>query len=308
MIPLKQQQNFRRTLLAWYKKSQRSLPWRHTHDPYAILVSEMMLQQTQVDRVIPKFLEWMKFFSNTRVLAAAPRAQIIAQWQGLGYNRRALYLQRIAQTVERDLGGVFPQTLNGLLQLPGIGPYTAGAVMSFAYNAQEPIVDTNVKRVIGRVFLGFRKLQRVSDTALWNMATELLPNDTRTYFFNQSLMDFGAMICTARKPACAKCPMQKHCMSYPDILRATPQQLRVQKPANEKHYFGQPRRIWRGKILRYLHTPACAHSGATLRQIGRAIQTDFDSTRLPWIADVVRTLENDGFVMHAAKRIILTNL
>ena len=123
-----QKKSFRRKLIAWYSEHARDLPWRNTNDPYAILVSEMMLQQTQVDRVIPKFESFMKQFPTVKVLATAPSGKIIAAWQGLGYNRRALYLQKCAQTVTEQYSGVFPQTREELLQLPGIGPYTAGAL------------------------------------------------------------------------------------------------------------------------------------------------------------------------------------
>jgi A/G-specific adenine glycosylase len=295
---------FQQRLLRWYYKSQRDLPWRLTHDPYAIAVSEMMLQQTQVDRVIPKFLAWMEQFPDVQTLAAARTADIIASWQGLGYNRRALYLQRIARAVVREHDGEFPRTVEGLRSLPGIGPYTAGAIMSFAFKQSEPIVDTNVQRVIGRIFIGYKKLLTATPESLWELARTLIPKNSKAYFFNQGLMDFGSLVCTARKPDCEHCPMQSICKSYPSILQAKPEELRVKKVANERQYFGQPQRIWRGKILRYLHTPAAAN-GATLNAIGKAIQSDFDATRLPWLTEVVTALESEGFVRRANRKVYL---
>ncbi len=304
MHRIQQRSRFRRKLLAWYKTSQRILPWRQTHDPYAIVVSELMLQQTQVERVIEKYQAWMKRFPTVRSLAGAPRADVIAQWQGLGYNRRALYLHRIAKTIVSDFGCVFPQTVDELVQLPGIGRYTAAAVVSFAYSAHEPIVETNVKRVVGRIFLGYKALLHAPEERLWRVAHELLPRDRRSYHFNQALMDFGALVCTAKRPRCEICPMQSICASYPDILRARPEQLRVKKPVYEKQYFGHPRRIWRGKILAYLHSPNAKH-GATESAIGKAIQNDFSAQRLPWLRSVIFTLVSDGFVQYKGKRVVL---
>jgi len=297
---------FQKRLLLWYAKSQRLLPWRQTHDPYAITVSELMLQQTQVDRVVPKFEAWMKTFPTIERLASAKRTEVIALWQGLGYNRRALYLQRIAQTVLTIHNGVFPNTITGLRSLPGIGPYTAGAVMSFAYRANEPLVDTNVQRVLGRIFFGYKQLQKTPTEKLWALATQVLPKNNQAYFFNQGLMDFGAMICTARKPKCQECPMKSLCASYPAITHASPKELRLTKTPNETQYFGLPRRIWRGKILRYLHS--IDSKGATPLQIGKALQGDFSASRLPWLQSVLLTLSKDGFISfsHNNKRVILS--
>lgn len=296
-----QRRRFSDALLAWYAAQARDLPWRRTHDPYAILVSELMLQQTQVDRVLPKYEAWMKRFPDAASLSRARTKTVLSMWQGLGYNRRALYLHRIAQTVTRDLDGVFPRTREGLLALPGIGPYTAGAIMSFAYHADEPIVDTNVERVVGRIFLGYDALRDIPEDELWSLATALLPKRGKTYDFNQALMDFGAMVCQARKPKCSECPMQTQCSSYPAILEATPAQLRTKKKSAEKQYFGHPRRIWRGRILKHLHN----HGPSTYADLGRAIQDDFTGKRLPWLKDVVATMEKDGLVRVAGQTVSL---
>lgn len=296
-----QRRNFSDALLKWYGREARDLPWRRTHDPYSILVSELMLQQTQVDRVLPKYEAWMKRFPDAATLSRAHTKTVLSIWQGLGYNRRALYLHRIAQTVTRDLGGQFPRTREGLLELPGIGPYTAGAIMSFAYQADEPIVDTNVERVVGRIFLGYDQLKDITEDKLWELSTALLPKRGKTYDFNQALMDFGAMVCQARKPKCGECPMQQQCASYPSILDAQPEELRYKKKTVEKQYFGHPRRIWRGKILKYLHD----HGPATYSEIGKTIQEDFTRERLPWLKDVVATMEKDGLAKANGKTVRL---
>lgn len=290
-----QKKRFREKLIAWYSEHARDLPWRNTNDPYAILVSEMMLQQTQVDRVIPKYEQWMKQFPTVEKLATAPRGKIIESWQGLGYNRRALFLQKCAQTVVAEYGGTFPQTREELLQLPGIGPYTAGALLSFAFHKGEAIVDTNVERVLGRVFIGYQKLRDLPEEVLWELSTAMVPKRATTtadpYRFNQALMDFGAMQCKLTKPECGTCPFQRTCLSYPEITEAAPADLRYKKKVEEKKYFGKPRRIWRGRILKYLHS---APGGkARLQQIGYAIQEDYEDNREEWLQSVVDSLEKD---------------
>ncbi|MBI2411153.1 MAG: A/G-specific adenine glycosylase [Candidatus Kerfeldbacteria bacterium] len=297
-----QKKQFAQRLFTWYTKHARDLPWRRTHEPYRILLSEMMLQQTQVDRVIEYYTAWLKKFPNVKALAAAPVGEVIAAWQGLGYNRRALYLHRIAKTVVSEHGGKFPRTHEGLLALPGIGPYTAGAMMSFAFRENAPILDTNVKRVLGRIFLGYKRLARSREDELWKLAGAVLPS-ADVYYFNQALMDFGSLVCVQRKPKCSECPFQNMCKSYPKILDAPREELRLPK-VKETLYFGQPRRIWRGKILNYLHSVDTV-TGATPLQIGRAIQPDFSTSRLAWLRSVIQTLEHDTLVVYKKKKIYL---
>ncbi|HLD21539.1 MAG TPA: A/G-specific adenine glycosylase, partial [Patescibacteria group bacterium] len=238
---------FSQALLYWYNVHARDLPWRQTHDPYHILVSELMLQQTQVDRVLLKYTQWFTQFPTIETLAHSQARTVIAAWQGLGYNRRALYLHRIAQAVVQTYNGRFPQTKETLLPLPGIGPYTTGAIMSFAFCADEPIVDTNVKRVVGRVFIGYKKLPQVKELQLWELVKLLLPKKGKTYYFNQALMDFGSLVCTRAQPKCSACPLQNICKSYPAIQTAKKEDLRL-PTVKETLYFKKPRRIWRGKI------------------------------------------------------------
>ncbi len=185
-------------ILAWYAAVRRDLPWRRTTDPYAILVSEVMLQQTQVARVVPYYEAWLAAFPSAAVLAAAPVADVLRLWSGLGYNRRALALQAAAAIVARD---GWPRSVEGLQALPGVGPYTAAAVASFAFGAQAAAVDTNVRRVIERVD---RRRRRPGELAL--RAGVLVP-EGRAADWNQAMMELGATVCSARAPACTACPV-----------------------------------------------------------------------------------------------------
>jgi A/G-specific adenine glycosylase len=203
---------FQRLLLAWYRRHRRNLPWRHTRDPYHILVSEIMLQQTQVDRVVPKYREWLARYPSVESLAQARLREVREAWYPLGYNIRPVRLREIARAALRRYRGRIPDTREELLTLRGIGPYTAGAVLSFAYRKDAPILDTNVRRVLRRVFLGDRETP--TDKSLWALSAALLPPG-KAYDFNQALMDFGATVCTARRPRCPACPLARTCASYP---------------------------------------------------------------------------------------------
>ena len=206
---------FQRALLGWYARHRRDLPWRRTDDPYHILVSEIMLQQTQVDRVIPKYHEFLTRYPTIESLAAARTADVTRTWYPLGYNVRPVNLQGIARETLARYDGRLPDDARALRAMRGIGPYTAGAILSFAYRRDAALVDTNVRRVLGRVFLGPRRLRRLrGDRAIWRLAETLLP-PRKAYDHNQALMDFGATRCTARAPRCPRCPMRSFCASYP---------------------------------------------------------------------------------------------
>ncbi len=206
---------FRQRLLTWYRRHGRDLPWRKTDDPYHILVSEIMLQQTQVDRVLPKYAEWLDKYPSMEVLAAAPEKEVADTWYPLGYNIRPRRLQSIARESVAKYGGELPSDEATLLSFKGIGAYTAGAIRSFAFRERAAILDTNVARVLFRVFVakGDPKSHAMK-RHLWTLTETLVP--TRHVFdFNQALMDFGAMICVARNPKCPVCPMTKGCRAYP---------------------------------------------------------------------------------------------
>lgn len=204
---------FARELLDWYSKNRRDLPWRRSPDPYAVWVSEMMLQQTQVATVIPYWTRWMERFPTVRDLADAPLDDVLKQWQGLGYYARARNLHRAAQVIVERYSGVFPTRFEDVLALPGIGRYTAGAVCSIALGLDTPIVDANVVRVLCRVFglRGDPKSAPVQER-LWRLALDLIPSGQASAF-NQGMMELGALICQA-KPRCASCPVNDLCSAY----------------------------------------------------------------------------------------------
>ncbi len=206
---------FRRRLLAWYDAHGRDLPWRNTSDPYHILVSEMMLQQTQVDRVIPKYHEWLDRFPSLDALATAREKDVARAWRPLGYNIRPRRLHAIARESVARYGSRLPSDEDTLLSFKGVGAYTAGAIRSFAFGKRAAIVDTNVARILFRIFVnrGDSKTHAMRKH-MWAVSQTLLPRK-RVFDFNQALMDLGATICTARKPRCSACPMARMCRSYP---------------------------------------------------------------------------------------------
>ena len=198
-------------LLSWYERVRRPLPWRETRDPYALLVSEVMLQQTQALRVVPYYERWLGRFPDARALADAPVRDVLAEWSGLGYNRRALALQRAAAIVAAR---GWPEDLT---DLPGVGPYTAAAVASFAWDRQVAAVDTNVRRVLSR-----RDGVDYTARGLTERAGELLPPG-RAAVFNQAMMELGATICRARAPRCGECPVAGGCAGPRELPRRAPQ-------------------------------------------------------------------------------------
>ena len=206
---------FQRRVLAWYRRSQRDLPWRRTRDPYKILVSEVMLQQTQVDRVVPKYHEFLQRYPTLEALARAQTSELRRLWYPLGYNVRPLRLRAMARRVLREHGGRIPDSYDGLLAMDGIGRYTAGAVLSFAFKQDAPILDTNVSRLLARYF-GLRGDAKRGAThrRLWQLAEAVIPKG-KGYLINQALMDFGALVCTASTPRCPSCPLRRSCRSYP---------------------------------------------------------------------------------------------
>ena len=206
---------FRRRLLAWYDRHGRPLPWRQTSDPYHILVSEIMLQQTQVDRVLPKYGEWLRKYPSFEALGSAPEDEVARTWYPLGYNIRPRRLHAIAREAVARYGGTLPSDEATLRSFKGIGPYTAGALRSFAFRQRAAILDTNVARVLFRVFIGRGQPKaHAMKRRLWALSAALVPR-ARAFDFNQALMDFGAVVCAARKPWCLACPMAAVCEAFP---------------------------------------------------------------------------------------------
>jgi len=216
--------SFRRLLLAWYRTHGRDLPWRHTHDPYAILVSEVMLQQTQVATVLLYYRAWLRRFPNFESLAAASESDVLHAWQGLGYYARARNLHAAAEAVAAVHKGVFPESNADIRKLPGLGRYTANAVATFAFDQAVPIVEANTARVLARLSnLQIRIDSNPGQEKLWSLATALLPPSAAADY-NSALIDLGALICVSGQPKCSVCPVRSFC------LAVEPAKLPLKKP------------------------------------------------------------------------------
>jgi len=294
-----------RHLLTWYAAEQRHLPWRSTHDPYAILVSEIMLQQTQVERVLPKYQQFLAIFPTLADLAAAPTADVISAWVPLGYNMRAVRLQSIARQVIAEYGGYIPDAVDALLTLKGIGRYTAGAIACFAYRKQVATVDTNIRRVLHRIFLGLEYPQaKLNDAQMLTLAEQVLPAD-EAYNWNQALMDLGATICTNNNPRCTRCPVQEHCKAYEEmgaqslfpsgtVLRQL-RKVAEKKAAYSTQPFTSTNRYFRGRIVDLLRSLP-ANERITLAALGPKLKPTFGEADLPWVQQLVAGLAKDGLV------------
>ncbi|MFA6888864.1 MAG: A/G-specific adenine glycosylase [Candidatus Woesearchaeota archaeon] len=225
------------TVLQWYESNGRTLPWRNTQNPYHILVSEIMLQQTQVDRVIPKYEAFLHLFPTIEALARAPTSEVLRAWSGLGYNRRALYLQKCAQELTHEMN--FPQSEDELKKLPGIGKYTAAAILSFAYNKDIPVIDINIHLLYKRIFYG-------SKSHIENLAKKHLPQGKSRVWHN-ALMDIGALFCSSKSPRCNDCPLTVLC-------KTAGKKLKIEATRIKKNVipFAQSDRIVRGNILKLL--------------------------------------------------------
>jgi A/G-specific adenine glycosylase len=212
---------FRQAVKRWASKNLRDFAWRQNQDPYKVLVSEVMLQQTTVAAVGPYFKRFIEQFPTVTSLAEAEEGVVLRAWEGLGYYSRAKNLHRAAKFITTQLGGIFPQTLNGLCELPGVGRYTAGAVMSFAYNQPAPIVEANTQRLYARL-LGTTEAinSRVAQAALWQFAEQIVPAKDPGRF-NLALMDLGALVCTVKQPRCDECPLISHCAAAANQLQST---------------------------------------------------------------------------------------
>ena len=292
-------------LLQWYRAHQRDLPWRSTRDAYAILVSEIMLQQTQVERVLPKYVQFLTAFPTLADLAAAPTAEVIKVWVPLGYNSRAVRLQSIARQVIAEFGGQIPSSVDDLLRLKGIGRYTAGAIACFAYHRQIATVDTNIYRVLHRIFLGLEHPEpRLSTDQMFTFAEQVLPPD-EAYNWNQALMDLGATICTSANPQCARCPLQEQCQAYSEmsqyslfpggtVLRHL-RKVAEPKPSYETIPFTSTSRYFRGRIIDHLRS-LDANQRITLANLGPMLKADYSEADASWLLKLVQGLAKDGLL------------
>ncbi len=236
MIKKAKQEEFTKILFAWHKTHYRDMPWRRTHDPYRILVSEIMLQQTQVDRVRTKYDEFLKRFPTVQVLASASLGEVLKIWSGLGYNRRAKYLHECAKKILEEYGGKFPNNFAELIKLPGIGISTAGALLAFSFGHETPMIDTNIRRILTRTFFNF-EAQLPSDKALYAFAQTLIPKG-KGREWNYAMLDLGATLCTARNHS-PECPLMKLHGKVGDFVYKKPQKK-----------FKDSRRFYRGQILK----------------------------------------------------------
>jgi A/G-specific adenine glycosylase len=220
-------------LLRWFQRHRRDLPWRHSRDPYAIWVSEVMLQQTQVVTVVPFFERFLAALPTVRSLAAANEGEVLKLWEGLGYYRRARDLHRAAQILVKEHGGAVPDDAEHFRRLPGVGRYTLGAVLSLAFDRRLPIVEANSARVLCRLFgCTGDACAAAGQRWLWTMAEHLLPA-RRVGDFNQALMELGALVCTPRQPRCDSCPLRRHCAAHREgLVDSIP--VRVAEPTTTK--------------------------------------------------------------------------
>ncbi len=285
MLPssiLNRKLNIRKHLLMWYQNNARPLPWRKTKNPYRILLSEVMLQQTQVNRVLLKYPEFLRQFPNFASLAQARIADVIRAWSGMGYNNRALRLHQIARRVIDEYGGRLPQNVETLLQLPGIGRYTANAIACFAFGQQTAAVDINEQRVLSRLFP-----QRAQSADIWKLAERMLPKG-EAFDWNQALMELGGIICTAANPQCAECPLKQYCPSAFSTLKK-------RKPLKRKSQTTIPNRIYRGRAIETLRLVA-HHQSIEANRLAKIVKPDYSIRQKKWLDKLINGLQRDGLI------------
>lgn len=284
MILSDRQKEFNKVLFTWYRTHRREMPWRETADPYKILVSEVMLQQTQVDRVRMKYEEFLKRFPDIFALASAPLSDVLRSWSGLGYNRRARYLHECARTVVASSDGKFPNNYTELVKLPGIGMSTAGALLAFSFKAETPMIDTNIRRILLRVFFANRKAAP-TDKVLYEFASTLIPKG-KGRDWNYAMLDVGATLCTARGHS-PRCPFNSLHGKVSEVTKKYPQRK-----------FEGSRRFYRGRIMRLLVERRQVSSADLLRVLEIT-----NAELLP----IIEALISDGLVVSARGRLRLVS-
>lgn len=223
-------QSFQDDLIQWFEAEQRQLPWRENKDPYRVWVSEIMLQQTRVDTVIPYFNRFMESFPTLHHLADAGEEEILKAWEGLGYYSRVRNLQAAVREVKASYNGIVPDTPEDIISLKGVGPYTAGAILSIAYGVPEPAVDGNVMRVLSRILLIYDDIAKPKTRKVFEDAVRTLISHENPSSFNQALMELGALICTPTNPACMLCPVNEHCEAFAEgVQKELPVKVKVTK-------------------------------------------------------------------------------
>ncbi len=292
---LRRKTNVAKSILRWYRTNARTLPWRNIRDPYKVLVSEIMLQQTQVSRVLEKFSEFIKRFPSLGALSRARQSSVVRAWRGMGYNNRAIRLRQIARILVKEFRGTIPAGVDALLQLPGVGPYTAHALASFVGKAHVPVVDTNVRRVLARLFP--TEAKRMTD---WDLAWLTLPRGN-AYNWNQALMDFGATVCTFAAPKCISCPLKQSC---PSAFKKSEKRKTGAKVEPGKN--GIPNRIYRGRIIEILRGLP-RNAGLHFSALGQNVLTGYGERDAAWLRRILSALERDGLVMRKKNIVALAD-
>jgi A/G-specific adenine glycosylase len=277
--------------LRWYRAHGRLLPWRNIRDPYKILVSEIMLQQTQVSRVLQIYPKFLGKFPTLRSLASAARADVVLAWRGLGYNNRAVRLHRLAGYLLEHHAGKLPRNFETLLTLPGIGRYTAAALLVAVHGTDDPVVDVNIRRFFSRMFWTMQSTAEMrSGKEIEILSARLVPNG-RAYAWTQALMDLGATICTARAPRCHRCPVGPLCLSRTTMARG-----HVRPAKREPSMSGVPNRIYRGRIVEELRGKD-GRTGIRVAVLGRRIYPAFGPRHRRWLMGLIGSLAKDGLVV-----------
>ncbi len=293
---------------AWYARNARVLPWRGIADPYAILVSEIMLQQTQVERVVPKYHAFLDAFPTLQALADAQPAGVIRIWAGMGYNGRAVRLHNLAREVVERYSGELPRTADELRKLPGIGPYTAAAVASFAFGEPVAVLDTNIYRVLSRTVHG---VDAPSREAIHPLAESLLPQQDSPITpadWHQALMDIGATLCTSRQPRCMLCPLRPRCAAAPYLQSGgDPALAESSVPyAPRQSRFQGSARYFRGRIVDYLREqPDAGVEEHTLEGVISDAETASGAPCPVSLPDLLAALERDGLIRCDSGRVRL---
>lgn len=281
-----------RSLLRWYRKNGRTFPWRSGKlDPYVVLVSEIMLQQTQTSRVSEALPRFLRHFPTVFDLARAGNGEIIRQWQGMGYNSRALRLRDAAKTIVLEYDGVIPSSPETLIELPGIGPYTSAAVACFAFNARVVVLDVNVRRVYSRLVKRQKYTTDVEpDDVLTRFAESAIPQRNAAQW-HHAVMDLGATICTARAPRCTVCPLGGLCPSNNALHSVS----RTRK--KEPEFRGEPQRIWRGRFVEVLRGQKSHAHLCPAQLFAQAAQSPLSVHEEEWFTAVLNRLEADGLIV-----------
>jgi A/G-specific adenine glycosylase len=294
-------------LLTWYARhGRRELPWRRVRDPYYTLVSEFMLQQTQVDRVVPKFEAFVARFPNIVALANASVGDVLREWQGLGYNSRAVRLHETARLVAERFGGVMPSETHLLRRLPGVGPYTAAAIRAFGFDLDDAPVDTNIRRIVHRVAFGIEHPPKVAPRELDVRAHEYVASGS-SHDWNSAMMDLGATICTARAPKCLLCPLREHCAAAPvdaaALESARREHAKIPSPQNAIPWESTTR-FARGRIVDRLRALPPGRR-ISLLDLHGDLQPLMPERSLEDVGRLVAILERDGLVARDGEAIAL---